>query len=216
MFLLFKLLIFKYLKERGYPLFSMIPLSFKLDLGNPNFQSEFRRFIKFFFNENYEEDYSHDAFKKQILKDIEYFKKRQTFFTGKNLWLIKPAGKNRGQGIFVFNSLEKLNEFLHFCDKKESVSNKISTLNANNNISAKESLQKNCPRYIIKYKENLIQKFIIKLLMKKSYSRRFVIQKYMEAPLLINKRKFDIRVWVLFDQNKNLYFFRCYLLKKFV
>lgn len=187
----------------------MIPLSFKLDLGNPNFQSEFRKFIKFFLGEDYEEDYSHDACKKQILKDIGYFKKRQSFFTGKNIWLIKPAGKNRGQGIFVFNSLEKLNEFLHFSEKKESFSNK--TLNSNSNIYTKESLQKNCPRYIIKYKENLIQKFIIKLLMKKSYSRRFIIQKYMEAPLLINRRKFDIRVWVLFDHKKNLYFFRCYL-----
>ena len=67
---------------------------------------------------------------------------------------------------------------------------------------------KNLPLTISKYRENLIQKFLVKLAVKKSFSRRFVIQKYMEAPLLINKRKFDIRAWVLFDHKKTLYFFR--------
>ena len=28
----------------------------------------------------------------------------------------------------------------------------------------------------------------------------FIIQKYIERPLLVHKRKFDIRVWVLLNQ----------------
>ena len=35
-----------------------------------------------------------------------------------------------------------------------------------------------------------------------------MIQKYISNPLFINKRKFDIRVWVLIDTNFHSYFFK--------
>lgn len=36
----------------------------------------------------------------------------------------------------------------------------------------------------------------------------FIIQKYIEKPLLVHKRKFDIRVWVLVNHTGKCYFFK--------
>jgi hypothetical protein len=39
-------------------------------------------------------------------------------------------------------------------------------------------------------------------------SSSFIIQKYMEDPMLINKRKFDIRVWVLITMDCRVFLFK--------
>ena len=36
----------------------------------------------------------------------------------------------------------------------------------------------------------------------------FVVQKYIEAPLLFRKRKFDIRIWSLISHDMRLYVFK--------
>jgi len=46
------------------------------------------------------------------------------------------------------------------------------------------------------------------LLQSKLRSFSFVVQKYIEKPMLFKKRKFDIRTWVLIN-----YDYRCFLFK---
>ena len=94
---------------------------------------------------------------------------------GKNLWILKPVGLNRGQGIHVVDSIKKCKKLIkQYCLGKES--------------PEKDKGDKT-PQEPIK-------------------STQFIIQKYIEDPLLIHGRKFDIRVWVLINHNQDCFFFK--------
>eukprot|EP00826_Nyctotherus_ovalis_P014514 TRINITY_DN14052_c0_g4_i1.p1 TRINITY_DN14052_c0_g4~~TRINITY_DN14052_c0_g4_i1.p1 ORF type:complete len:470 (-),score=112.02 TRINITY_DN14052_c0_g4_i1:1073-2482(-) len=74
----------------------------------------------------------------------------------KNMWLVKPCGKNQGKGIEIFSSLADIRKFL----------------------------------------------------LGKPMLTSWVVQKYIERPMLYGGRKFDIRVWALVTHKKELYFYR--------
>jgi len=41
-------------------------------------------------------------------------------FTGKNVWILKPTGLNRGKGIHVVSNLKKLKKLIKdYCQGKE-------------------------------------------------------------------------------------------------
>lgn len=121
---------------------SIIPTTFVVDFRNNNYFSQIHSFKVFMIN-------------------VKSKNLPSTHYAGKNVWIIKPAGFNRGRGIKVFNDFDVLDEIV------------------------KDILSSKAPGSAMTY----------------------VIQKYIEKPLLVNCRKFDIRVWVLVTQSENCYFF---------
>ena len=60
-----------------------------------------------------------DIIKSSVIKERDNtkynrkrFKDMDTYFDGKNSWLIKPTGYNRGRGIRYFNEIETLVGYL--------------------------------------------------------------------------------------------------------
>lgn len=122
---------------------------------------------------------------------------------GNYLWFLKPNGLNRGRGIKIFNKIEQLETFLN-----ENLMEEDEILKKKEEDKIKNKLEIN------KKMERLTKSYQTLALNKKkagNINKVFVIQKYIEKPLLINERKFDIRVWSLITQTLDFYFFK-YLL----
>jgi len=188
--------------EKAYTeLFDITPTTFILDLQDPNFQTHFQEFLMFFTNNSkITSDHNsqissifaqYNIKPKAILGNnnnmpvrllFSQAKMHDSFYNGSNLWLLKPTEYNRGRGINLFNKLSSLEYYLKCFLVGDNV-NRYKTMSGTGRKFRDQAL-------------NLVQ------------SHKFVLQKYVEKPMLIEGRKFDIRVWALVDHNMNLYYFR--------
>lgn len=189
----------KYCEENKRFLFDIIPITFNLDLDNTEkFENEIQEFLNYYSSKS-RLGYGNNEFsligkssqRDHDKKNLLYSQPRNysSLNSGHNVWIFKPADFNRGRGIKLFNKIE---DFLNIL---QDYTNQEFKTNVNKKIcsATKDELKK----IIIKFLSN-----------SKLKTRKFILQKYIEAPLLINERKFDIRVWVLLNQEMNVFFFR--------
>lgn len=158
-----------------------------------------QEFVKFFKKHSNKEEDEQESIPKQLPKvnNKNSFKTNFTNFNFKpnftfaqpkmhpcflnncNLWLLKPHELNRGRGISLFNKLTTFKNFLNIYQGIDP------TPRIKSEGDRSPSTRNNFPK-----------------------TNKFVIQKYIEKPFLINNRKFDIRIWTLVDHELNLYVFK--------
>ena len=155
----------KYCIANSLQINSMMPITFILDLNSNRLNTQVSTFLSYFKTIQGEKS---PRLKGNSETALNQSMPPDTHFTGKNTWIIKPSGYNRGRGIHIFNDPDALKHLLS--------------------------------AYISKKREKKKQP-------SQGDSNTFVIQKYIEKPLLIDDRKFDVRVWVLITHKLNCYFF---------
>jgi Tubulin-tyrosine ligase family. len=194
-----------------------------------NFDTEMQKFAKFFIKnhpdpnryprpdpndkKNHSVWYNFDYRRKKYTpanllnekKPSPYLKPKlhKTFLQGYNVWVLKPTGLNRGRGIEIFNTLEALNSYINvFFEGRRAKRVKKEDEYESDEEDESEDDNK-LPNYqgMPDFDVFLSVGPVVK-------SHTFVIQKYIENLLVVNNRKFDIRVWILVTQDMQLYFFK--------
>lgn len=137
----------------------------------------------------------------------------ESHFIGKNIWILKPTGLNRGKGIHVVDSVKEIKRLIkqHCAEnsKVEKWTHLYSQGHSHNNGPTKTGLLSRKPPYgrdnhelgigqfaggMMSYGANGNSNFGVS---KHIQTQNFVLQKYIERPMLVKDRKFDIRVWAL-------------------
>ena len=159
-------------------------------------------------NRKYNEHFWFDKNYEDISK--QYININKNFLSQKNYWIVKPTDLYQGKCIDIFSSYNQIykqckNIFRGVTTKilpENKRKDDLSNFEPHNNITSNN---------MITNIENELNNTIYKR--KTFYSRMYcsneiIIQKYLDNPFLYNKRKFDIRCFVLIDHNLNLFFFR--------
>lgn len=145
--------------------------------------------------------------------DAEHTTIQTNFCSGKNLWILKPSSMSRGRGLELFTSVRELENFLRMYlngyDAKDFKDLGYSP-KAQQGPSLSSSKKKLARKQVSSSpgsddaddddeddEDN-----------KKTTFQRFVVQKYMEKPMLFEGFKFDIRVYACLTHERELHVFR--------
>ncbi|EGR34832.1 hypothetical protein IMG5_000600 [Ichthyophthirius multifiliis] len=215
-----------YCQQQGLNVFDITPITFILDANDDKIEQNMQEFFHF-----YEKNMPYQIKKKMTQKLLSEIKKKiKNYFNFSNnekkmsnnnsqktkykinpsyildynspyMWLLKPTFLNRGRGINIFTDLISLEKYIgqYINGTEEKILVKKQNLEEIKlDINKKEDNEKNENEQKI---ANNSSGIILKV-------HSFVIQKYIEKPFLINKRKFDFRIWSLLTQDLDLYFFK--------
>ena len=210
-----------YSQRKGVDVFDMVPLTFSFRMQEYQYDRDIQEFCRLFlseqkrcpledikpvrvhFDEKLQENinvyhefnfsYKNRCYGDRQFRNIEVkqVKKLPSFFSGRNYWIIKPSGCDRGKGVEIFKSLEELSKFLHLYSSGYNMSEYMN-MNYNDEDDTSPALKEGAM-------ENKCRKTVFS---------KFVIQKYMERPALFKGFKFDIRAHALITQDNSVYVFR--------